>query len=246
MKNYQIKDTSGKLLFQTGAESLKECVEIAVKNKVSLKNAQLMGSGACVDLSGANLRGADLEGANLIGANLSGANLSMANLKDAVLDVNSIWKRRGKRTSTPANLQYASFRGANLENAKLSCAELKGADFAYANLTGAKLNFCADITDVNFSKAILFEASLEGSNIKNTNFEKAIVKKTNFERTSLVNVNFKKAKFWNTKMGNASFANVKFPNFTTEAKCKIEAKAGIVKDKIYNIKMKENMAYYKR
>ena len=57
---------SGALLFSLECESLKLCLEAAVKEKANLRYA---------DLRGANLRGADLRGANLRGADLLGADL---------------------------------------------------------------------------------------------------------------------------------------------------------------------------
>ena len=67
---YEIKHRfSGGVLFSLECESLKVCVEVAVKSRANL--------------SGANLSGADLGSAYLGGANLSGANLGSANLSGA-------------------------------------------------------------------------------------------------------------------------------------------------------------------
>ena len=84
----QIKTTSGDVLYEHTCEenSVKKSVEEAVKNKVSLRGADLSGANLFgADLSGANLFGADLSVANLFGADLSGANLSDANLRSADL-----------------------------------------------------------------------------------------------------------------------------------------------------------------
>ena len=62
---------SGGVLFALETESMRLCVEAAVKSRANLYGANLRGA----DLRGANLRGADLYGANLYGANLRGANL---------------------------------------------------------------------------------------------------------------------------------------------------------------------------
>ena len=72
------------VLFSLETESLKLCVEAAVKSGAYLSGADLSGAdlgGAY--LSRANLSRANLGGANLGGTNLDGANLSGANLKDA-------------------------------------------------------------------------------------------------------------------------------------------------------------------
>ena len=66
---FEIKSRfDGKILFELETESIKICIEAAIK------------SGA--NLSGANLSGANLSDADLSGANLSGANLSDADLKE--------------------------------------------------------------------------------------------------------------------------------------------------------------------
>jgi len=67
------------VLFSLETESLKLCVEAAVKDGANLSGANLDGA----DLSGANLGGANLRGANLGGANLGGANLDGAYLDGA-------------------------------------------------------------------------------------------------------------------------------------------------------------------
>ena len=60
---------SGSVLFSLETESLKLCVEAAVKDGAYLRGAYLRGA----YLRGANLDGADLRGANLRGAYLDGA-----------------------------------------------------------------------------------------------------------------------------------------------------------------------------
>jgi uncharacterized protein YjbI with pentapeptide repeats len=67
---------SGAVLFSLETDSLKLCVEAAVKSRAYLNGAYLHGA----DLSGADLSGAYLNGAYLHGADLSGADLSGAYL----------------------------------------------------------------------------------------------------------------------------------------------------------------------
>jgi uncharacterized protein YjbI with pentapeptide repeats len=107
---------TGSVLFSLETDSLKLCVEAAVKSGANLTGANLSGA----DLSGANLRGADLTGAYLYGANLSRANLSRANLYGANLS------------------------GANLSRANLYRADLSGADLRGSNLSGADLSKIKD------------------------------------------------------------------------------------------------------
>ncbi|WP_196487145.1 pentapeptide repeat-containing protein [Burkholderia vietnamiensis] len=100
-----------KVIFECEDDSMKAAVELACKQGVSLR--------------GANLRGAYLSGADLSGANLSGAYLSGANLSDADL--------------SGAYLSGANLRDADLSDADLSGAYLRDADLSGANLSGADL-----------------------------------------------------------------------------------------------------------
>jgi uncharacterized protein YjbI with pentapeptide repeats len=117
MALFEIKHRfSGSVLFSLETESLKLCVEAAVKGGANLRGA---------DLGGANLGGADLHGANLGGANLRGADLGGANLGGADLH--------------GANLGGADLGGANLGGADLHGANLRDADLRDADLGGNKL-----------------------------------------------------------------------------------------------------------
>jgi len=84
----EIKSTLGKLLFTYEAENatIKDAVEQAVKEKVSLRSADLRSANlSSADLSSANLSSADLRLANLSSADLRSANLYSANLYSANL-----------------------------------------------------------------------------------------------------------------------------------------------------------------
>ncbi len=87
MKKFEIKSRfSGSLLFSLETESIKLCVEAAVKSRADLSGAYLGGANlSSADLSGADLRGANLSSADLSGAYLRGANLSSADLSGAYL-----------------------------------------------------------------------------------------------------------------------------------------------------------------
>ena len=113
---YEIKHRfTGAVLFSLETDSLKLCVEAAVKSRASLGGANLWD---------ANLWGAYLGGADLGGAYLGGANLGAANLRDA-----NLWG---------ANLWGAYLGGADLGGAYLGGANLRGANLWGANLWGAK------------------------------------------------------------------------------------------------------------
>ena len=102
---------TGSALFSLETESLKLCVEAAVRSRAYLRGADLRGA----YLGGAYLRGADLGGADLGGADLRGAYL------------------RG------ADLGGADLRGADLGGAYLGGAYLRGADLGGADLHGTYL-----------------------------------------------------------------------------------------------------------
>jgi hypothetical protein len=87
------------VIFEFEAATMKETVEMAVRQSVILYRAILSGA----DLSGANLSGADLSWADLRGADLHGANLS------------------------GADLSKTDLRGADLRGADLTGADLFGA-----------------------------------------------------------------------------------------------------------------------
>ena len=73
---------TNEVIFEDGAETMRETVINANLSGANLSGANLSGA----NLSGANLRRADLSGADLSGANLSGANLSGANLTPIKID----------------------------------------------------------------------------------------------------------------------------------------------------------------
>lgn len=142
MKEITIKNNYGEVIYQCQADSIKDAVEKAVKEGISLRNIDLSGKA----LSGANLRGADLSGANLRGTNLRGANLICADLRGADL--------------RDANLSGANLSCVNLRRANLSCANLGRADLIGANLWGANL-WGADLRGINISDEIIIDIHLD-------------------------------------------------------------------------------------
>jgi hypothetical protein len=127
MTKIEIKSIYGDLLFTYEAENatIKDAVEKAVKERVSLRSANLRSA----DLSSANLYSANLRSANLYSANLCSADLRSANLYSA--DLSSANLRS-------ADLSSADLSLANLYSADLSSANLRSADLSSANLYSAK------------------------------------------------------------------------------------------------------------
>ena len=120
------------------AHTVKEAVEYAVRNHISLEDAELSGVNLyCADLSHANLCNADLTATILCRANLSHANLCLADLSGVDLFGADL---------TDANLFRANLFGADLTDADLSHVDLfrtdlSNADLSRANLSGANIDF---------------------------------------------------------------------------------------------------------
>jgi hypothetical protein len=132
------------VIFECEANTMKEVVDVAVKQGISLTSA---------DLTSANLSGADLSGADLRGANLSNANLRGASLSDANLG--------------GADLRNADLGGANFNGAHFSGANLIGVNLSYANLNGAdlseiKADYLAVLSVAKHEVTELYEALLSG------------------------------------------------------------------------------------
>ena len=102
--------------FTSETATIKEAVEDAVKNKISLKDA---------NLENANLENANLENANLKNANLENVNLKFVNLENANLK--------------NANLENVNLKFVNLELANLENANLQNANFERTNLINASI-----------------------------------------------------------------------------------------------------------
>ena len=145
----QIKNRfSPHVIFEGDYNSVRDAVEAAIKQNVSLQYADLRGA----DLRGADLRGAELQYADLCGADLRGADLRNAELAHV-------------------SLRGADLRGADLRGAELWYADLRGADLSGADLRDADL-WRADLSGANLQNANsrgveLGGVRLQGANLKN-------------------------------------------------------------------------------
>jgi len=192
---FEIKSRfTGRVLFAAETESMKLCVEAAIKARAYLLGADLSGayllgadlSGAylsdaylsAADLSAADLSGADLSDAYLSGAYLSGANLSGADLSGAYLsgaylsDADLSGAYLSGADLSDADLSGADLSGADLSGAYLSDAYLSGANLSGANLSGADLSD-ADLSDADLSGADLSGANLSGANLSGADLSDA-------------------------------------------------------------------------
>ena len=123
----EIRNKNDDVVFKDDGATVKETVETAVKEGVSLEGADLY----VAELDGANLRGADLTNADLSGANLRYANLTGADLREASLkgDGLDLWN---------ATLAHADLRRADLSGSYLANADFLGARCDGANLSGVR------------------------------------------------------------------------------------------------------------
>jgi uncharacterized protein YjbI with pentapeptide repeats len=104
--NYEIKHRfTGAVLFSLECDSLKLCVQAAVKAKADLRDS---------DLRGSNLRDSDLRGSNLRDSDLSYSDLRGSNLRDSDL--------RG------SDLSYSDLSYSDLRDSDLSYSDLRGSD----------------------------------------------------------------------------------------------------------------------
>ena len=143
---FEIKSRwNGSVLFSLETDSLKLCVEAAVKAKADLRGAYLSGA----DLGGADLGGAYLRGAYLSGAYLSGADLSGAVNGDLALAKTSIvpesggfqgWKKCKDgvlvRVRIPAKAKRSSATGRKCRAEYVLVMEVVGAEVGISQHDG--------------------------------------------------------------------------------------------------------------
>jgi hypothetical protein len=110
------------------ASTVKEAVQCAVNNYISLSGAELSGTDLSgTDLSHANFSHADLSHADLSGADLRHTYVSHANLSHADL--------------SGADVSGADLSHVDLSYVVLSHVDLRGAFLINADLTGADIDF---------------------------------------------------------------------------------------------------------
>jgi hypothetical protein len=124
MKQYEIRNTRGRLLYSGNCATLSDAIWWARIREVSLVGADLRG----VELSGADLTDLDLTDANLSGADLTLARLDGVNLRRA-------------------NMRSANLTGARLPSACLLSADMTGAILGLGDLFVAKATAACGNTD---------------------------------------------------------------------------------------------------
>ena len=181
INNMKIFSTSGTLIYEDDSKTIKETVQNAVKNNISLSRTNLSCENlryidlSYADLSYANLRYIDLTSANLTYANLSCADLSNAKLSNANLTSANL---------TYANLRYTDLTYTDLSYADLSYANLRYTDLTYADLSNANLTY-ADLSYADLSYADLSDANLSNTDLSNANLSNANIDRLIYKRTIL-------------------------------------------------------------
>lgn len=124
MPGFRIRRSGdGHLLFGGIFPDLRACVEAAVRDRVSLREADLRRANLTLaNLDDADLRGADLRHANLTGANLSEARFDGTDFSDAAL--------------YGACLCFSSLRECRFEGSALGGADIAGADIGGCRFSG--------------------------------------------------------------------------------------------------------------
>jgi len=146
---------TGMVLFSLETDSMKLCVEAAIKNRIDLRGSDLSGSNlSCSNLRGSDLRGSDLSGSDLSGSDLSGSDLSGSDLRGSDLRYSNL---RGSDLRG-SDLRYSNLRGSNLRGSDLRYSnlrgsDLRGSDLRYSNLSGSKgLLSSIEYIKANFKK----------------------------------------------------------------------------------------------
>jgi hypothetical protein len=119
MQTFRLYHRDQSLLYESTCRSLRECVEEAVRNSVTLDGVNL----AYADLSEIDLDGAHLHDASFESANLTGANISEASLKGC-------------------NFRKSALFNACFCHSDLNASDFSDAEFGATDLAGAGLENC--------------------------------------------------------------------------------------------------------
>lgn len=164
------------------------------------------------DLSGARLRRADFTKAKLKGTNLKGATLIQADLIDADLSEANL---EGADLSQ-ANLWNTKFVGANLSEAELGGTYQSHPDIdAYeAELGYFQGNISQLKSRLNFSRANLNDACLEGADLSDSVFQYANLRGANLKGTSLYEADLSSATLIDADLegANLAYAHLDYAN----------------------------------
>lgn len=180
-------------------------------NGCSFIGADLKTSGSSLagkDLSYADLRGQDLSQADLSGTILIGANLEGATLPQDLSYLNLSYTNLKGQDLTQSDVTGTNFTYSNLENCILS-KESDPKDLTKARFTGASFKN-SELTGANLSKVHLFEATFDGTKIKQVNFEKADM--TGADLSNVYGKDIQDINFNENNLTGASFSTLDISN----------------------------------
>jgi uncharacterized protein YjbI with pentapeptide repeats len=169
-------DTDEVIVSNENVSSIKELLELGVKQGVSFYRAQLNDAqlnGAL--LNGARLNGAQLNRAELNDAKLNGAELNDAELNDAELN---------RAQLDDALLNGARLNDAQLDGARLNGARLNGAELNDAELNGARL-YGAELNRAQLNRAQLNRAQLNGAQLNDAELNGAQLNRAQLDGAQL-------------------------------------------------------------
>jgi uncharacterized protein YjbI with pentapeptide repeats len=171
----KIYNRNGNVLFEKNILTLRELIELSVKQNADLTGADLRGA----DLREADLREADLREADLREADLAMSTLARADLREADLTRANLTRAYLRRANLRrANLREVDLRGADLTGVDLTGADLRGADLTGADLTGA------DLTGADL-RADLTRADLTGADLTGAYLRRAYLRRANLREVDL-------------------------------------------------------------
>lgn len=135
-KTYDIRCLkTQKTLYKGWFRSFRHCLEQAISEKISLKDADLRYR----NLAGANLDDAVLQGADFTGSNLSGANMSESMLEDADFTNTGM---------VDACLSYSRLCGSIFDGARFGATDITGAHLQACTFSGLSA-FSLDFVDTD-------------------------------------------------------------------------------------------------
>jgi len=142
LKNYQLRNhQTGDVLYEGRFETLKQCVESAVHQRINL---------SYVDLRNANLSHANLDDANMESANLSGANLCGANMSEGVFDCANF---------SNADVTYACFVQSSFKNSNFTKSSFAVTDMTDAVVEGCVFS-CPSVFNMQFHRTEKFSNNM--------------------------------------------------------------------------------------
>ena len=200
----ELKTKDGEMLFSGNFFSLKEALETAVKENVSLKGVDL----SCYDIRGADLRGANIEGAKFYFTDADGANFSGAKANGAdfwcmnACNANFSGMEVGQANFTRMNASYANFSDMQADGANFHQMQADGANFSGAKANGADFREMK-AEKANFSGMLAEGASFLLMNAKGADFSWMQAPKANFG-----NMQAERANFSGMQAGEADFGSM--------------------------------------